>query len=266
MTVWLAAIFLFLISVSPARAARSINISSDKAQIVGLEEMSIQATISGFASDEAIFIKGAFFKEGETNYFGYTKSGDNWIKNSANTQSQRQVILGQWDNSLVVKSDYDDTGFGGNGNYKFKVGFYYQNSSGSLSSVNWSENILSVSLRAPDPTPTPAPTSVPTPTVLPTPKATAPPQKTAEPTPIFTSSSPANSPEPDYTNQDESGEVLGIESLPTPDSETKIATSPKQQKRGIFLPAITLISLGVIFIGVSIYTALKTSKSTLNVK
>jgi hypothetical protein len=90
------------------------------------------------------------------------------------------VQIGNWDNSLIIKSDFDDSGYVGEGDYKVKVGFYYSTSGGNLSSVNWSTNSLDVTINEPDPTVTPTSppatnTPVPTtkPTATPTPKPTA---------------------------------------------------------------------------------------------
>jgi len=117
------------------------------------EDIMISASISGFTNGEKIYLKGAFYKDGSTNYFGFTKSNDSWIKNSATSLFQREVLIGAWDNQVFVKPDYEDTGFTGAGDYKFKLGFYYLSSSGNISSVNWSSNDFNVSLSAPSPTP-----------------------------------------------------------------------------------------------------------------
>jgi hypothetical protein len=170
----------FLFISQSALAARSIVIISDKSLLSGDEEMTVNASTSGFTNGETIYIKGAFFKDGSSNYFGLTKLGDSWVKNSTTALSQRGVIIGNWDNNIEVKPDYLDSGFTGIGDYKFKLGFYYLTSGGNVSSVNWS-NDIGVSLNAP-PSPTPLPTLVksssttassiyksPTPTKIPSP-------------------------------------------------------------------------------------------------
>ncbi|MEK9207900.1 MAG: hypothetical protein AAB922_05425 [Patescibacteria group bacterium] len=153
--------FLFLLYLflpTQTLAARSISVTSDKGSIYGIEEANISASISGFTNGEKIYIKGAFFKDGSTNYFGYTKSGDSWIKNSTSATGQRQVEIANWDQSVIVRSDFDDSGYEGKGEYKFKLGFYYTTSGGNLSSVNWS-NSISFSLDSPAPTSLPVVTS-----------------------------------------------------------------------------------------------------------
>ena len=124
--------------------------------------MLVSASTSGFTNGEAIYIKGAFYKNGSSNYFGYTRKEEEWIKNGEASINQKIIKIGEWDNSLKVKSDFLDSGFKGEGNYKFKVGFYYLTSGDKLSSVNWSDNSFEIIINEPDPTP--VPTSSPTPT------------------------------------------------------------------------------------------------------
>lgn len=176
-----------LVFTPDANAARNLTITSDKSSLFGDEEMIVIASPSGFTDGEFIHIKGAFYQEGNTNYFGYTKSGDSWIKNSVTNTSQRQIKVGEWGGSLIVKSDFGDSGYKGEGDYKLKVGFYY----GSFSSVNWSSNTLSINISEPEPTPTPSPTPSPTPTPTSTPAPT--PKPTIKPT-IKPTTTPTSSP------------------------------------------------------------------------
>jgi len=183
-----AACFSFLLFVwvwcfvPPVFAARSVTITSDKSSVLGEEEITLIASPSGFTDGETIYLKGAFFQNGSSNYFGYTENGDVWIKNSASNTSQRSVTIGQWDGSIVIKSDFSDSGYKGEGDYIVKLGFYY----GSYASVNWSANILPITINEPDPTPTVTPTPVNTPTPTATPKPTATPTILATPTIIAT--------------------------------------------------------------------------------
>lgn len=186
-------LLLFLILLSfPLKvfAARSLNISSNKGSLFGEEEMTINASASGFTNDETIYIKGAFFQDGTTNYFGKTQNGSNWIKNGETATSQKTIKIGEWDGNLISKSDFQDSGYKGEGEYMFKVGFYYLTSGGNLSSVNWSTNILSINLNEPEYTPTNTPltpssssTNTPTPTKTPTSTPTPTKKPTNTPTP-----------------------------------------------------------------------------------
>lgn len=160
----LSAFFIFTSWFPQLILARDLTISANKNSLFGEEELVVTASASGFTSDETIYLKGAFFEDGSSNYFGYTKNNTDWIKNSASSQSQRQVKLSEWDKSLVVKNDGFDTGYKGDKVYKFKVGFYYITSGGNISSVSWSTNVLDIALAYPTSTPTPQPTSTPAPT------------------------------------------------------------------------------------------------------
>lgn len=173
-------------------AARLMTITSDKTSLFGDEEMTITASVSGFTPGETIYIKGAFYQEGSTNYFGYTRNGDSWIKNGDTSTNQRSIVVDSWDGNLSVKSDFADSGYKGEGEYKVKVGFYYTTSGGNPSSVNWTSNTVTVSLNEPDPTPTSTPTPTPTPQPTATPTPTSVPTKTPTltPTPKLTATAP----------------------------------------------------------------------------
>ena len=188
-------LFIGMLSVVPSViAARNISITGNKISLLGDEEITLVASASGFTDGEAIYVKGAFFQTGSTNYFGYTKNEDNWIKNSVANTSQRAVKIGDWDGTLIIKSDFSDSGYKGEGDYNLKLGFYY----GSFSSVNWSTNNLAVTINEPDPTPTntPTPTETPTPTLASTPTKTPTPTPTPIPIKLIPTPIPAKTPTP----------------------------------------------------------------------
>ena len=167
-------------------AARSISITGNKTTLAGDEELQVTASASGFSDGEILNIKGAFFQpvqSGAPNYFGYTKNADSWVKNSMTSGEQRTVKIGEWDGNILVRSDFNDSGFKGEGDYSLKLGFYIAGST----TVNWSSNVLSIFINAPDPTPTisPTPTSTPIQDSTPIPTATATPAPTNTPTPTI---------------------------------------------------------------------------------
>ncbi|MCX8008958.1 MAG: hypothetical protein N3A54_04640, partial [Patescibacteria group bacterium] len=151
-------LFLFLFFcvfiAFPSRifAAKSITFTVNLSSLKPDQEMIVIASPSGFQEGESIYIKGAFYKEGSSNYFGLTKNGDAWIKNSASTVSQRKVTIDTWDKTLIVRSDPSDSGFQDSGTYKFKIGFYTISTDGDPSSVRWSDTIVDVYLERPLPT------------------------------------------------------------------------------------------------------------------
>lgn len=254
-------IFIVWLFIFPQRieAARSLSITSDKLSLFGDEEMLITASPSGFATDEAILIKGAFYQDGSTNYFGYTKKVETWIKNSDPTVSQPSVNTGSWDGTIHVKTDFLDGGYKGEGDYKFKIGFYYTTSGGNLSSVNWSSNILTITINEPDPTPTPTPnpTTVPTPTPTPIKTVAPTPTKSPTPRPILTPT-----PTPEVLGDSTQVENQNPESdLTETSSPEPVAQEPSNPKKGMAILAIVFVGLGVFAIGIAGYAAYVKSKS-----
>ncbi|MBI3955063.1 hypothetical protein HY338_01355 [Candidatus Gottesmanbacteria bacterium] len=149
--------------------ARSIKIDSFKDSFHNDEEGEAQVILTGFDVGEEIHIKGAFAGNDSTNYFGFTKIGGEWIKNSAKSEDQPVVTVNNWDNKLKIKPDLTDTGFHGTDDYNFKIGFYYVTTGGNLSSVNWSDNVkVHIDFV---PSPTAIPTVLPTITVTTAPTA-----------------------------------------------------------------------------------------------
>lgn len=231
---------------------------SDKTTLFGDEEMLITASPSGFASDEAILIKGAFYQDGATNYFGYTKSGDTWIKNSDPTANQLSVNIGSWDKTVHIKTDFSDSGYKGEGDYKFKIGFYYTTSGGNLSTINWSSNILTVTINEPDPTPMVTPISTPTSTPTLTPQPTS----TKAPTPIPTKTA-TPTPNPIITDTP-IAEILGEQTIEPSSTPTPISISKTQEINKPRILAVILIGFGILTIGVSSFLTLKIRYNNLH--
>lgn len=103
--------------------------------------------------EQNFFLKGAFKKDGSSNYFGQTYSAG-WIGNSEKYSKQLKITTGttgNWEGKIKVKPDMDDSGFQGSGSYIFKVARYSDSGSGPT----WS-NELSVRISAAD---TPKPSS-----------------------------------------------------------------------------------------------------------
>lgn len=88
------------------------------------------------------YLKGAFKKDGESNYFGLTKVSGSFVKNGSSFSEQYPITTdssGNWSGELETKVDNDDSGFSGTGNYIFKVGKY--NSNNANPSVSWSNEV-----------------------------------------------------------------------------------------------------------------------------
>lgn len=107
--------------------------------------------------NEVFYLKGAFKKEGSSNYFGQTYSAG-WIGNSEKYSKQLKITTstaGNWEGKIKVKPDMDDSGFQGSGSYIFKVARYSDSGSGPT----WS-NELSLRINAVD-TPVQSPSTEP---------------------------------------------------------------------------------------------------------
>jgi hypothetical protein len=252
---------LFCVCPPVVNAARSVTVSADKQSLSGDDALTLTASMSGFADGESVTVKGVFFQDGSSNYFGYTDVGGTWVKCGAATSTQRQITVGSWDGTVRIRPDFSDSGFAGEGEYRVKLGFYYQTSGGSLSPVSWSTAALPLTLNQPDPTPTPSPTPRPTPTSTPqpspTPTVTVPP--TLSPTP-----SGVSGPLPSVSSAPGPAErvtgapvVLGMESVPDPTAaaagrDAGISTTASAEFR---LWRTRGISLGIAGLGFALFAA-----------
>ncbi len=267
-------VFLFINVFHERVVAKTITFTVDKVSLRADDEMTVTASHSGFSSDEYIYIKGAFYKEGSSNYFGLTKQGESWIKNSASTVNQRKVLTGEWDGKLIIKSDPLDSGFQESGSYKFKVGFYTISSNGEPSSVRWSDTIIDVYLERPIPTNTPLPLPTLTPTPLPTLTPIPKPTEKPSPSPIpflsptiqktisssFSSSpkrSPTLSPSIEEEKGDDEQSILGTqeekrEVAPsiTPSIKTQSSSRVTYKNAAI---ALSFIGVGTGILSVTLY-------------
>ena len=239
----LTALFFFLSTITPALATRAISITADKTSLIGDEILTIMASPSGFATDEAILIKGAFYQGGTStkNYFGYTQKGDIWIKNSQTTTDQLNVKISDWNNVLKIKSDLTDSGYKGEGDYNVVVGFYYVTSTGSNSPVNWSSNILNVTVNEPDPTPTPTPS--PTPTSSPT--STPTPTPTPSPTPTVATPTPTPTLKPTLKKTPTQTPTASPPATPTIETTPEVLSASVSAKPSNLIPIISA-SIGIL--------------------
>lgn len=116
------------------------------------------------------YLKGAFFSEGSSNYFGQTKYNDSWTKNSGTYSSQYKIqtdASGKWQGQLEFMTDPNDSGFPDSGDYFFKLARY--TASGLGPTWTDSQNIYLNKIIISSPSPSPTPTPTPTPSVYPSP-------------------------------------------------------------------------------------------------
>lgn len=145
-------------SKSSDKISSTYEISNVPILIKSDESFSAKIKITALEQNSSYYLKGAFFKDGSTKYFGKTQVLGNWVKNSENFAKQFLISTsstGDFEGDIRVLVDPEDSGYLGSGSYIFKVGRY--NASGS--GPTWS-NQFSISITNNQPekisTPTPA--------------------------------------------------------------------------------------------------------------
>jgi hypothetical protein len=107
-----------------------------------LSDQSIKTSVSlkmPNQKNEEFFLKGAFKKVDESNYFGLTLVDNNWIANGEKYTKQFKIVTdtdGNWKGEIEIKPDSKDSGFKGDADYIFKVAKY----SGSGAGPTWSND------------------------------------------------------------------------------------------------------------------------------
>lgn len=121
----------------PPSPSPTISISQVPTLIDVSQQFTVHVTLTNFPASTNIYLKGAFKKAGSANYFGMTLVNGSWIKNYQTRTSQLSITSdqsGNYSGNMTVKVDPDDSGFEGEGNYIFKVGYYLD------PSVTWSQD------------------------------------------------------------------------------------------------------------------------------
>ncbi|MBI2018480.1 hypothetical protein HYS96_02120 [Candidatus Daviesbacteria bacterium] len=129
---------------STTSSSSTFTISNTPSQIDSTETFNVVVNLSLSGKPNTTFyLKGAFKKKDGTNYFGLTKVGNSWIKNSIKYQDQYKITTngeGNWSGNLEIRPDILDSGYEGAGEYIFKVGRYTED--GSLSWSN--ESVIKI--------------------------------------------------------------------------------------------------------------------------
>lgn len=130
----------------------SLTITNVPSQTSVNQEFPVSITLTNFPINTNYYLKGAFKKAGGSNYFGQTLVSGSWVKNSETYTQQFPITTdssGSWSGILSVRGDPDDSGFTGQDDYIFKVGYYQD------SSISWSNEttIHLNNLSPPSPTP-----------------------------------------------------------------------------------------------------------------
>jgi hypothetical protein len=168
-------------SISTPAESAPISFSQTPDQLLFFSSNNINVTVqvNGLAANTKYYFKPALYQSGSSNYFGLTKVGSAWIKNSQSYSDQFSVMTdssGNWTGEIEFKVDPEDSGFNGTGDYILKVGRYSATGTGPT----WSnQTTVNVTDDTPEPTSTPSSsspisshsTSSPKPTVTAAPKA-----------------------------------------------------------------------------------------------
>lgn len=146
----------------------TLTISNASSSINSDESFKITAAINSTPNTN-FYLKGAFKKSNSSNYFGFTKINSDWIKNNESFSKQLAITTdaaGSWNGEVEIKTDPDDSGFTGSGDYLFKVARYSSSGSGLTWSNEVNIHINSVEMDSSERTPLPSRTEQPIPEVL----------------------------------------------------------------------------------------------------
>lgn len=178
-------------------------------QEVSDQPFEINVSITG-ASAGTNYLRIDLYKEGSTNYFGETYSGNAWYGGSDGKQYfPITIVSGQiWSGSVQGKIGNPTLGeYPGPGSYKLRIRRY--TTSGNSASTDQTSQDIEINYQLPNPTPTPSPTSTPTPTKAPTPV------KTSTPTVANTVTS-TKTPTPTIANVITNAKTPAPQATPTP--------------------------------------------------
>ncbi|OGD87062.1 hypothetical protein A2870_02805 [Candidatus Curtissbacteria bacterium RIFCSPHIGHO2_01_FULL_41_11] len=269
--VFATAITFFLVFTPQVFAA--FNFSTSKQTVTDTEELSVSINLdlSTSTANNAYYLRGAFYKEGTTQYFGYTQdnSGNFYNGPYGNCQSLFKITVdaeGNWSGEIKVKVDYENSYFKGSGEYLFKVGRYTESCN-----ITWADSepskisITQTVIPSASPTSTPTPTTndstnktstkSPTPTPKPAPATTV--KSTKSPT-----LSPKNSPQVLAEKNQNSNETATPSASPdVPSPSPSPASSSSKYKIASLLSGTGLALIGVSFV-LYLWYSKRLSKST----
>jgi len=116
------------------QSTSSFTISNVPSQINSDQSFNVSVNLSLPSNPNTNFyLKGAFKKTDSSNYFGFTKVSESWVKNGSSYSDQYLITTdssGNWSGNLEIRPDPDDSGFTGSDDYLFKVGRYISSGSG----------------------------------------------------------------------------------------------------------------------------------------
>lgn len=130
----ISAVILFVVLtlvILPKQTFAAFEFSSAQNAITDTEEMTISVSLdlSSSTANNTYYLRGAFYKEGTTQYFGFTinNQGDAYNGPFSDCQKLYEITVdaeGNWTGEIKVKADPDDSAFEGSGDYLLKVSRY----------------------------------------------------------------------------------------------------------------------------------------------
>jgi hypothetical protein len=230
------------------------------------QEYQIQVSLNIDSSDGTkYYMRGAFYKQGTTNYCGYTWNGVSWYNGpytvSDGWKNLPNITISSSSATLSIKSklDTNDNGCKESGTYNFKIMRYTESGSGTFDSQN--EQTITVSLPQPTATTTPVPTNTPQPTNTPTQGPTNTPAPTATVTPPKATPTTFTSSIEDYGDIKKSSAEDKVSDLgtPTPMPTGEILSENQNKQKGGTSSLILLILIGggALCVGASVILSMK---------
>jgi len=135
-------------SSSSSSSSSTFSISNIPTEIDSDKSFSTTINLS-LSANTKFYLKGAFKKVDNSNYFGQTKVSGNWVKNSSTYSDQFPITTdssGNWSGIIDVQIDPFDSGYIGSGDYIFKFGRYSDSGSGPTWSDEQSIKINAVAI------------------------------------------------------------------------------------------------------------------------
>lgn len=173
-------IFFFVFFFSFTLKAYGVSVTiNDLPASIGTEPFTLSVSVTG-ASAGTNYLRVDIYKDGTTNYFGETFTGNDWYKGSNGVQYFPIIVPN--DNPFTLQARVGDSipsDYDGTGNYKLRVRRY--TAGGNYNNDEAKANAVPIVLSFP--TPTATPTNIPTPTKIPTPTRSASSGQAKAPTP-----------------------------------------------------------------------------------
>lgn len=123
-------------ALTPKKSENIFEVTNIPGEINSDQEFETQVRVKLTDKPNTVFyIKGAFKKEGSSNYFGETKVNSEWIKNNAKYSKQFKITTDQdglWEGKIIVKPGDGDSGFEGSGDYLFRIAKYSESGTGPV--------------------------------------------------------------------------------------------------------------------------------------